>query len=109
MKITVKEFQSQPFEVKASNRNIKKAIKLQLAASKIDDTQDKSMAEVSENTLAFFDEEKAFLCDVLKLNAKQADMFDDLDFKETGDVLGNVISKLLNNSQEAKVSEEPKK
>ncbi|WP_339325820.1 phage tail tube assembly chaperone, partial [Oenococcus oeni] len=37
MKITVKEFQSQPFEVKTSNRNVQKALKIQLKMNEADD------------------------------------------------------------------------
>ncbi|WP_219334915.1 phage tail assembly chaperone, partial [Oenococcus oeni] len=46
MKITVKEFQSQPFEVKTSNRNVQKALKIQLKMNEADDIADKSTEEV---------------------------------------------------------------
>lgn len=99
MEITFKEFQEKPFEVKTNNRNIKRAIKLQLAVSKLDDTKNKGLTEISADTLAFFDSEKAFFADVLKLNKKQVDDFDDLDFQHTMEMLGELITKMMGNGQ----------
>ncbi|OIL60389.1 hypothetical protein ATX25_09700, partial [Oenococcus oeni] len=79
MKITFKEFQEEPFEIKTTNRNMRRAINLQLAASKIDDTKGKDLLQISKDTMAFFDTEKAFFVDILGLNDDQAEAFEDLD------------------------------
>ncbi|OIM14865.1 hypothetical protein ATX57_10645 [Oenococcus oeni] len=105
MKITFKEFHEEPFEIKTTNRNMRRAINLQLAASKIDDTKGKDLLQISKDTMAFFDTEKAFFVDILGLNDDQAEAFEDLDFGHTMEMLGYLIVKMQNNGQADSVPE----
>ncbi len=102
MKITVKEFQSQPFEVKTSNRNVQKALKIQLKMNEADDIADKSTEEVLKGRQEVLDSMKAFIVEILKLSPKQIDKYDDLDvYKEIPVIAAHLSGRLLGVPEDA--------
>lgn len=111
MEIYIKAFKKR-FNVKASNKNMRKVYEQQLKMAKIDaanDTDaDTDITETFKNNLAVIDSTEDFITTTLKLTAKQRDALEDLDQAETVDMANHISMRLLGMSEkDIKEANEP--
>lgn len=86
---------NKPIEVKESNRNLKLAMKLQIKFAKNSEIDSDDALESINGLLEIEEATTEFISTVLRLNEKQQEELEDLDQEETGDLLQEVLSKLL--------------
>lgn len=101
-----------PILVKESNRNIKLALKLQILMSQSSDKlsrEDLSMEEQVLESIKLQDGIVDFISAILKLSDKQIDALEDLEQDETGDLLQDILSKIMHVDEDAEDGEEGKK
>ena len=114
MEIYVKPFDKK-FDVKASNKNVRSALKMQLEFAKMNNTADKSDIDVFTTQITVIDEAESFLKSILKLAKKQAEAIDDMDFQKTMSTVGYICNRMMGMTDEQikadaeKVREDPKK
>ena len=113
MEIYIKAFKKR-FNVKASNKNMRKVYEQQLKMAKIDaanDTDaDTDITETFKNNLAVIDSTEDFIDTILKLTAKQRDVLEDLDQAATVDMANHISMRLLGMSEkDIKKANEPDK
>ena len=93
MKIYVKLFDKE-FDVKASNKAVRSALKMQLEFAKMNNTADKDATDVFSTQIAVIDEAESFMKNILKLTKKQAESLDDMDFQETMSAVGFICLRM---------------
>lgn len=114
MEIYVKLFDKK-FDVKASNKAVRNALKMQLEFAKMNNTADKDATVIFATQISVIDEAESFLKEMLKLNKKQVEALDDMDFQETMSNVGYICDRMMGMSDEQiqsdteKVREDPKK
>lgn len=114
MEIYVKLFDKK-FDVKASNKAVRNALKMQLEFAKMNNTADKDATVVFATQISVIDEAESFMKNILKLTKKQAESLDDMDFQETMSAVGYICDRMMGMSDEQikedteKVREDPKK
>lgn len=86
---------NKPIEVKESNRNLKLAMKLQIKFAQNSEIDSDDAMESIAGLLEIEEATTEFISTVLRLNEKQQESLEDLDQEETGELLQEVLSKLL--------------
>lgn len=110
MKILQKEFSSKSFEVKASNKNMRKAYKMQLVMAKAGDIEGKEPVLQIQQALDVTDQLIDFISSVLKLDDDQLEKLDDLESEKTIKIANHIILRLMGlTDQQIKESEEEQK
>lgn len=98
MEIYLKEF-NKKFVVKTSNKVMKKTYKVQLKMAKADDIADVAPQEQIERSLEMTESVEEYLKDVLKLNDKEYEKLEDLEFNQTIDLTNHVILRVMGLSE----------
>ncbi|KRL36622.1 phage tail tube assembly chaperone [Liquorilactobacillus uvarum] len=98
MEIYLKEF-NKKFVVKASNKVMKKTYKVQLKMAKADDIADVAPQEQIERSLEMTESVEEYLKDVLKLNDKEYEKLEDLEFEPTIDLTNHVALRVMGLSE----------
>jgi len=88
------------FEVKASNINVERALGMQLAMAKMDDTEDKEAVEVMQMTLDSIKNSSQYVKTTLKLNEKQATLVDEMEMQDTLMLVNRICMRIMGNSDE---------
>lgn len=107
MKILQREFSTKSFEVKASNKNMRKAYKMQLVMAKAADIEGKEPVLQIQQALDVTNELTDFISSILKLNDDQIEKLDDLETDKTIKIANHIIMRLMGlTDQQIKESEE---
>lgn len=93
MKITIKQLKK-TFDVKSSNKNMRKVYALQLEMNKVATADDDPMAQMQAQ-LDSMDAVLNFLREVLKLNKKDSEALEDMEMDDTVEMSQYVSMKLL--------------
>lgn len=102
MKINLKEELglNKDFEVKASNMNMEKSIQMQLSMAKMDNIQGKEGVEILEQTLKTIQDSSQFVKDMLKMNAKESALIDDMEMTDTMQLVNRICLRVMGNTDE---------
>lgn len=95
----LKQFKKK-FGVKRSNKNMDRMYAFQLALAESEDIEEKSDREALKYQRDALHTIIAYLKDVLKLNAKQCETLDDMDYQETIELANYVSMRLMGMSDE---------
>ena len=106
----IKQF-NKKFTFKASNKNMRATIKLQLMLAKAEDMENKEPKEQLGDFLNMTSTVEDYINNLLKLNKEQYEKLEDLEFNETVEIANLIASKIMGISEEevAKAQESPKK
>lgn len=99
MEIYLKEF-GKKFAVKQSNKNMKLTYKLQLKMAQTDDVEDKKPIEQIRLMLELTDAMVDYATSLLKLNAKQQEVLDDLENDATFGLIDHITQRMLGISEQ---------
>lgn len=106
----VKQF-NKKFNFRATNKNVRKTVKMQLVLAKSEDIENKAPQEQLEDIDTMLDVVMEYIKDVLKLDSKSVDKLEDMEMNETIDLANKIAMRIMGiDEQEAKkVVENPKK
>lgn len=106
----IKQF-NKKFSFKASNKNMRETVQLQLMLAKAEDMENKEPKEQLEDFLDMASTVENYIHQILKLNNSQYEKLEDLEFDETVEIANLIASKIMGISEEevAKAQESPKK
>lgn len=99
MEIYLKEF-GKKFAVKQSNKNMKLTYKLQLKMAQTDDVEDKKPVEQIKLMLELTDVMVNYATSLLKLNAKQQEVLDELESDATFELINHITQRMLGMSEQ---------
>lgn len=99
MEIYIKELNKR-FQVKASNKNIRKTYELQLMLAQSEDIADDEPVESIKATLKLTNDVFAYVVDILKLTDKQAEKLDDLENTQVIEISNHIAMRLMGLSEE---------
>ena len=88
------------FQVKASNKNIRKTYELQLMLAQSEDIADDEPVESIKATLKLTNEVFAYVVDILKLNDNQAEKLDELESTQVIEISNHIAMRLMGLSEE---------
>ncbi len=88
------------FQVKASNKNIRKTYELQLMLAQSEDIADDEPVESIKATLKLTNDVFAYVVDILKLTDKQAEKLDDLESTQVIEISNHIAMRLMGLSEE---------
>ena len=88
------------FEVKASNMNMEKSIQMQLSMAKMDNIQGKEGVEILEQTLKTIQDSSQFVKDMLKMNAKESALIDNMEMADTMQLVNRICLRVMGNTDE---------
>ena len=114
MEIYVKLFDKK-FNVNVTNKVFRETMLAQKAFAEMNNTAEKSDAEIFDTSIAANKQAVNYLKDTLKLTKKQTDALDNMDFDETMSTANYVCYRAMGMSDEQieaekeKVAEDPKK
>lgn len=110
MKIKENKLSNREHIVKVTNRVMKATLSLQLMMAEIDDVEDADLTPVEQlkQQQKLIDDVMNYITDTLKLNQKEQEKLDDLEFGETVEIAKNVILRVQGLSDEdiAKLTKE---
>lgn len=110
MKIKEVKLSNREHIVKVTNRVMKATLSLQLMMAEIDDVEDADLSPVEQlkQQQKLIDDVISYITDTLKLNQKEQEKLDDLEFGETVEIANNVILRVQGLSDEdiAKLTKE---
>lgn len=110
MKIKEAKLSNREHIVKVTNRVMKATLSLQLMMAEIDDVEDAELTPVEQlkQQQKLIDDVISYITDTLKLNQKEQEKLDDLEFGETVEIAKNVILRVQGLSDEdiAKLTKE---
>ncbi|MFD1428691.1 phage tail tube assembly chaperone [Lacticaseibacillus mingshuiensis] len=110
MKIKEAKLSNREHIVKVTNRVMKATLALQLMMAEIDDVEDADLTPVEQlkQQQKLIDDVMNYITDTLKLNEKEQEKLDDLEFSETVEIANNVILRVQGLSDEdiAKLTKE---
>lgn len=110
MKIKEAKLSNREHIVKVTNRVMKATLSLQLMMAEIDDVEDADLTPVEQlkQQQKLIDDVMNYITDTLKLNQKEQEKLDDLEFGETVEIANNVILRVQGLSDEdiAKLTKE---
>lgn len=110
MKIKEAKLSNREHIVKVTNRVMKATLSLQLMMAEIDDVEDADLTPVEQlkQQQKLIDDVMNYITDTLKLNKKEQEKLDDLEFGETVEIAKNVILRVQGLSDEdiAKLTKE---
>lgn len=99
MQIYLKELKKQ-FNVKTTNRVMKSTYKVQLSMAKAQDVAETDdIQETVKKSLQMTEDLENYLKEVLKLNEKQIDALDELEFNDTIEMVNHVIMRVMGMSE----------
>ena len=99
LEIYIKELNKR-FQVKASNKNIRKTYELQLMLAQSEDIADDEPVESIKATLKLTNDVFAYVVDILKLTDKQAEKLDDLESTQVIEISNHIAMRLMGLSEE---------
>ncbi len=88
------------FQVKASNKNIRKTYELQLMLAQSEDIADDEPVESIKATLKLTNDVFAYVVDILKLTDKQAEKLDELESTQVIEISNHIAMRLMGLSEE---------
>lgn len=95
MQIYLKELKKQ-FNVKTTNKVMKLTYRMQLSMAKAQDIADiDDMEETVKRSLQMTEDLENYLQEVLKLDEKQVEELDELEFSETIEIVNHVIMRVM--------------
>lgn len=110
MKIKEAKLSNRDHIVKVTNRVMKATLELQLMMAQVDDVEDADLTPVEQlkQQQKLIDGVMNYITDTLKLNQKEQEKLDDLEFGETVEIANNVILRVQGLSDEdiAKLTKE---
>ena len=110
MKIKEAKLSNREHIVKVTNRVMKATLALQVMMAEIDDIEDADLTPVEQlkQQQKLIDDVMNYITDTLKLNQKEQEKLDDLEFGETVEIANNVILRVQGLSDEdiAKLTKE---
>ncbi|MFD1429716.1 phage tail tube assembly chaperone [Lacticaseibacillus mingshuiensis] len=110
MKIKEAKLSNREHIVKVTNRVMKATLSLQLMMAQVDDVEDADLTPVEQlkQQQKLIDDVMNYITDTLKLNQKEQEKLDDLEFSETVEIANNVILRVQGLSDEdiAKLTKE---
>ncbi|WP_203624762.1 phage tail tube assembly chaperone [Lacticaseibacillus sp. 866-1] len=110
MKIKEAKLSNREHIVKVTNRVMKATLSLQLMMAEIDDVEDADLTPVEQlkQQQKLIDDVMNYITDTLKLNQKEQEKLDELEFGETVEIAKNVILRVQGLSDEdiAKLTKE---
>lgn len=110
MKIKEAKLSNREHIVKVTNRVMKATLSLQLMMAEIDDVEDADLTPVEQlkQQQKLIYDVMNYITDTLKLNQKEQEKLDDLEFGETVEIANNVILRVQGLSDEdiAKLTKE---
>ncbi|MFT8557886.1 phage tail tube assembly chaperone [Liquorilactobacillus hordei] len=106
----IKQFNKR-FRFKASNKNMRATVKLQLMLAKAEDMGNKEPKEQLEDFLNMTSTVEDYINNLLKLNKEQYEKLEDLEFNETVEIANLIASKIMgiSNDEVEKAKKSPKK
>lgn len=110
MELYIKEF-NKKFSFKASNKNMRATVKMQLQLAKAEDIENKEPKEQLSSFLEMTDTTEEYVKNILKLTQKQYDILDQLEFNDTLEIANKIAAKILgiDNDAVTKAQVNPKK
>ena len=110
MKIKEAKLSNREHIVKVTNRVMKATLSLQLMMAQVDDVEDADLSPVEQlkQQQKLIDDVISYITDTLKLNQKEQEKLDDLEFGQTVEIANNVILRVQGLSDEdiAKLTKE---
>ena len=110
MKIKENKISNREHIVKVTNRVMKDTLSLQLMMAQVDDVEDMDLTPVEQlkQQQKLIDDVIGYITDTLKLNEKEQEKLDGLEFGETVEIANNVILRVQGLSDEdiAKLTKE---
>lgn len=102
MKIKEAKLSNREHIVKVTNRVMKDTLSLQLMMAEIDDVEDADLSPVEQlkQQQKLIDDVMNYITDTLKLNQKEQEKLDDLEFAETVEIANHIILRVQGLSEE---------
>ncbi|KRK73423.1 phage tail tube assembly chaperone [Lacticaseibacillus nasuensis] len=102
MKIKEAKLSSREHIVKVTNRVMKATLALQLMMAQVDDVEDADLTPIEQlkQQQKLIDDVINYITDTLRLNQKEQEKLDDLEFGETVEIANNVILRVQGLSDE---------
>lgn len=102
MKIKETKLSNREHIVKVTNRVMKATLSLQLMMAQVDDVEDADLTPVEQlkQQQKLIDDVMNYITDTLKLNQKEQEKLDDLEFGQTVEIANNVILRVQGLSDE---------
>lgn len=102
MKIKEAKLSNREHIVKVTNRVMKATLSLQLMMAQVDDVEDADLTPVEQlkQQQKLIDDVISYITNTLKLNEKEQEKLDDLEFGETVGIANNVILRVQGLSDE---------
>lgn len=102
MKIKENKISSREHIVKVTNRVMKDTLELQLTMAQVDDIADENLTPVQQlqQQQRLVNKVLDYIANTLKLNQKEKDKLDDLEFSETVDIANHIILRVQGLSEE---------
>lgn len=100
MELYLREF-NKKFSFKASNKNMRATVKMQLNLAKAEDIEDKEPKEQLSSFLNMTDSVEGYVKDILKLSDKEYEKLENMDFNTTVELANKIASKVLGIDEDA--------
>lgn len=111
MEIYIKQLHHK-YQVKQSNKNMRKVYNVQLKMAKLNDVKNKPAEDQIKEALDLTDTLVNFIKEVLGLKGKYADMIDDQETPETSEIASYICQRIMGLTDkqiEEGAKEDPKK
>lgn len=102
MKIKENKISNREHIVKVTNRVMKATLELQLTMAQVDDIADENLTPVQQlqQQQQLVNKVIDYITNTLKLNSKEKDKLDDLEFSESVDIANHIILRVQGLSEE---------
>lgn len=102
MKIKEAKLSNREHIVKATNRVMKATLALQVMMAEIDDVEDADLTPVEQlkQQQKLIDDVMNYITDTLKLNQKEQEKLDDLEFDDTVKIANHVVMRVQGYSED---------
>lgn len=106
----VKQFNKR-FDFRATNKNVRKTVKMQLVLAQSEDIENKAPKEQLEDIDNMIETVEEYIKGVLKLNNKDVEKLDELEMNETIDLANKIAMRIMgiDEDEAKKVVQNPKK
>lgn len=102
MKIKEAKLSNREHIVKVTNRVMKATLSLQLMMAQVDDVEDADLTPVEQlkQQQKLIDDVISYITDTLKLNQKEQEKLDDLEFDDTVKIANHVVMRVQGYSED---------